>query len=49
MTNSVETGNCYPSKSLSNCPHCGSELSAGADDRSFECRGCDYSEREVDL
>lgn len=32
---------------LDHCPMCGSELRAGTDDRSFECPGCDYTEREV--
>lgn len=47
MTNSLETGNCYPSATLSHCPLCGGELQSGTDDRAFECPVCEYTEQEV--
>lgn len=47
MTNSVETGNCYPSGTLGRCPLCGCELQSGIDDRAFERPACEYTEQEV--
>lgn len=47
MTNSAETGNYHPSRSLSHCPQCGSELHSGTSAGTYECPACEYTEQEV--
>lgn len=48
MTNSTMAHGGHPLlRDLNHCPQCGSELRSGADDRSFECPACDYTEQEV--
>ena len=48
MTNSTQAREGHPLlNDLNHCPLCGGELRSGTDGYTYECPGCEYTEREV--